>query len=148
MLRSLVDARDPYIQVAAAVYLCFENEAEGVSALRALSARSGDPGIWAALNLARRGDKEAAKRALEVFETSAGISISTRVHMNLQKRLVVLFSNSAARSRVAQPPKWRSAEEEGQGEVYLDYLKWWNQNQERLELWDPWLDDLKRQKIE
>jgi hypothetical protein len=148
LLRDLLHARDPYIQVAAAIYLCFEDEASGVHALRQLTATPGDPGAWAALNLARRGDRAAARRALEVFATTAGVSIHTRVHMNLQKRLVVLFSNSAKYSGIPQPPRWRYAEEDEQFQVFGEFLTWWNENQARLKLWDPWLDELKRQKIE
>src|SRR6185503_4199825 len=59
-MRRLLRAKDPYIRVAGAIYLSLENESEGVRALRSFMELPGDPGAWAALNLARRGDKEAA----------------------------------------------------------------------------------------
>jgi hypothetical protein len=148
LLRDLLHARDSYIQVAAAIYLCFEDEEAGMRALRELTATPGDPGAWAALNLARRGDKVAARRAIDALETTAGVSMDTHVHWDLQKRLNVLLSNSAKHSGIPQPPRWRYADEDEQIQVYGEYLVWWNKNQARLKLWDPWLENLKRQKIE
>src|SRR5262249_18383913 len=65
-LASLPKAKDPFIRVAGAVYLCFEDVEAGTAALRRMTAVEGDPGAWAALTLARRGHKDAVPRALEV----------------------------------------------------------------------------------
>src|SRR5262249_42599335 len=66
-LNALLDANDPWVRAAAAVYLCFENEAKGVAALKKMTKLEGDPGGWAALTLARRGHKDAVPRAIALF---------------------------------------------------------------------------------
>jgi hypothetical protein len=148
-MRRLLGAVDPYVRVAAAIYLSFENESEGVRALRELADTPGDPGAWAALNLARRGDKPAVSRALESFRRLPGPTFWDVPHLNLQKRLLVLFSNSAAESGVPQPERWRYArDDEDQVHFYEDLLQWWDKNRARLTLRDPWFHDWKRQKIE
>ncbi len=68
---ALTEAKDPFVRVAGAVYLCFEDAIAGTAALKRMTAADGDPGVWAALTLARRGDKDAVPRALEVFRSPA-----------------------------------------------------------------------------
>src|SRR5262249_17031750 len=58
LLKSPVD----FVRVAAAVYLCYEDEAAGVAELRKLLALPEEAGGWAALTLARRGFKDAMPR--------------------------------------------------------------------------------------
>jgi hypothetical protein len=148
-LRRLLRAKDPYVRVAGAIYLSFENETEGVRALREAVNLPGDPGAWAALNLARRGDKEAAARALDSFLLLSGPTFHDVPHRNLQKRLLVLFSNSAAASGVHQPEPWRYVgDQDEQLRVHDDLVKWWNANASNLVLKDPWFDEWKRLKIE
>jgi len=148
-LRRLLRAKDPYVRVAAAIYLSFENEKEGVRALREAMNLPGDPGAWAALNLARRGDKKAAARALDSFLVLPGPMFYDVPHRNLQKRLLVLFSNSAATSGVRQPEPWRYVEDESaQIRLHEDLVRWWNANASDLVLEDPWFDEWRRLKIE
>lgn len=148
-LRRLLRAKDPYVRVAGAIYLGFEDETEGVRALREAMNLPGDPGAWAALNLARRGDKKAAARALDSFLLLSGPTSSDKPHRNLQKRLLVLFSNSAAASGVLQPERWRYVQDqEEQLRVHEDLVKWWNANASTIVLKDPWFDEWKRLKIE
>ncbi|HEV3165735.1 MAG TPA: hypothetical protein VGZ22_17030, partial [Isosphaeraceae bacterium] len=52
-LASQSEARDPFIRVAGAVYLCFEDIEAGTAALKRTTAVEGDPGAWAALTLDR-----------------------------------------------------------------------------------------------
>ncbi len=148
-MRRLLQAKDPYIRVAAAIYLSFENESEGVRTLRSFMELPGDPGAWAALNLARRGDKEAAYRALDSFLRLPDPTVYDRLHRNLQKRLLVLFSNSAAVSGVPQPERWRYVQDQDEEvRVYEDLVEWWNTNSTKLVLSDPWFDEWRQQKIE
>ena len=70
-LAALSEAKDPFIRVAGAVYLCFEDADAGTAALKRMTEVDGDPGAWAALTLARRGHKDAVPRALEVFRDLA-----------------------------------------------------------------------------
>jgi hypothetical protein len=147
--RRLLRARDPYIRVAAATYLSFESEAEGLVALRECAPIPGDPGAWAALGLARRGERKAVARALEAFRTYPRNWAADGVHRNLQKRLLVLLSNSAARSGVTQPGGWSYVENaEQQYRVYQRLVTWWNQNEARLTIRDPRFEELAARKIE
>jgi hypothetical protein len=148
-LRALLKARDPYIRVAGAIYLVFESEAEGVRALRQLSTLPDDAGAWAALNLARRGEKGAMTRALEVLRSLSGPGVDSQFRRNLQKRLYVLLSNSAAQSGVRQPEPWSYFDSPVE-QVYknLRLISWWKTNETRLVLYDPWYEGLKAEKIE
>jgi hypothetical protein len=105
-LQTLLAARDPFIRTAGAVYLCYENKELGMTKLREMAKLPGDAGAWAALNLARRGDKEAMVRALEVFTEAGDIRMTGEMHRHLQTRLLVLLSNSAHKSKIP-PRRWR-----------------------------------------
>lgn len=157
-LRRLDKAHDPYIRVAGAVYLFFENPKEGLAKLRELANLPGDPGVWAALNLARRGDKSVMPRALQIFASEGKSNMEGVPHRNLQKRLLVLLSNSARHSKVPRPladfEKSKPSDNEGENEVtrsarqYEHLQKWWKQHQEKIELHDPWLPLLEKQKVD
>jgi hypothetical protein len=147
-LSTLLLAKDPFIRVAGAVYLCFEDAEAGPAALKGLFALEGDPGVWAALTLARRGRKDAVPRALEVFRTppegqSNASGIAGVPHRNLQKRLLVLLSNAAHGGNVRQPVL---PEEEKQQMSYL--VKWWKQYGDKAILRDPWFKILESQKVD
>jgi hypothetical protein len=60
----------------------------------------------------------------------------------LLSRAMVLLSNSAAYSNVPQPP---NAIYESN---YSDLLEWWKKYSDKLTLYDPWFDILKKQKID
>ncbi|MEX2381722.1 MAG: hypothetical protein WD490_05015 [Opitutales bacterium] len=156
-LRSLLNANDPWIRVAAATYLCFEDREEGMIALRNLQILEGDPGTWAALNLARRGEKAAMPRALEVFNSPVSRHMSMSNRRNLQLRLHVLLSNTAAASNLPQPyfhlPQPRSSEGEpddaiDRDAIYQYLLTWWKKHQRHATLHDPWLATMELQKID
>jgi hypothetical protein len=140
-LRRLLNARDPYVRVGAAIYMCFEDERAGKAALQVLSRERGEAGALAALNLARRGDKVAAQRAIEALQATPVSVSEERLHRNLQKRLIVLLSNAAKKSGVPQP---------GTPDRYAlrDLRGWWERYQSRLRLRDPWLDDMESRKIQ
>ena len=157
-LRRLTGARDPYIRAAGAVYLCFENRAEGMAALREVAKLPDDAGAWAALNLVRRGDKSAMPRALELFATPGSSSMTGAAHRNLGKRLLVLLSNSAHQSQVTAPlADFQTSETRVSEEDYEQLLarqqhehlrNWWKTNAAKIELNDPWLPLLQAQKID
>ncbi len=151
-LKSLLKANDPFIRVAGAVCLCFEDEKQGVDELKKLTSLKGDPGVWAALNLARRGDTTAVPRAMKVLQKT-GDSGSGRSHGNLQKRLKVLLSNSARASGIDQPVEAESRDPEETEESrsrrnYEAYAKWWDENKLKIKLTDPWLELLVKQKVD
>jgi hypothetical protein len=154
--QKLLKAHDPYIRVAGAVYLCFENKNEGMTKLKEVMTLPGDAGVWAALNLARRGDKSAIARALEVFATAGHTNMSGVPHRNLQKRVAVLISNSAHRSHLQATSfpilndeyKNESERNTAQERIYQYYIAWWNINKDKVTLFDPWLSILERQKVD
>ncbi len=147
-LASLSEAKDPFIRIAGAVYLCFEDVEAGTAALKRTTAVDGDPGAWAALTLARRGHKDAVPRALEVFRDLAqaereAVGMAEVPHRNLQKRVLVFLSNSAQASGVPQPTP------PGQPPSSFDsLLAWWKEHGQRLVLNDPWLGILEQQKVD
>ena len=145
-LKSLLRAEHPLIRVTGAVYLCFENEKLGKEELTRLTKLEGDPGAWAALTLARRGDKTAVPRLLEVFTGPLRLdNKQTPFQRQICQQALVLFSNSAQKSGVAPPPR---------APTYLEYTDpteiraWWTQNADRILLHDPWMEKLARQKID
>lgn len=147
-LSTLLGAKDPFVRVAGAVYLCFEDAESGMAALKGLTSLEGDPGVWAALTLARRGQKDAVPRPLEVFrappeEESVRSGMADVPHRNLQKRLLVLLSNAA---RAGNVPQLSLPKEEKQ---QMDYLTdWWRQHGGQVVLRDPWMKILEEQKVD
>ena len=99
-LAALAGAKDPFIRVAGAVYLCFDDTEAGTAALKRMTKVNDDAGAWAALTLASRGHKDAVPRALEALREPRSADprslggMADVPHRNLQKR-IVLLSNSA-----------------------------------------------------
>lgn len=142
-LEILRQAKDPYVRVAGAVYLCFENEEEGMNQLRNMQQLEGGARFWAALNLARRGDKQVMDYILWNFHGYRYNNSNPHdMQHNLIKRSMVLLSNSAANSNIPQPPNVL------QGASYSDLVTWWDNYKDRIELYDPWLDILEIQKVD
>jgi hypothetical protein len=154
--RKLLRAHDPFIRVAGAVYLYYENREEGGARLREFVNLPGDPGVWAAINLARRGDKSVMPRALDVLATAGLSNMAGVPHLNLQKRVLTLLSNSAHKSGIPQPSTAveisysdsESARREKQKKIHQDFLTWWDVNKDRITLYDPWLSLLELQKVD
>lgn len=155
-LQALTRAKDDYIRVAAAVYLTFEDAELGMEYLRKMTRLKGDPGVWAALNLVRRGEKTAMPRALEVFNSMGDRGSMTGVpHGNLQKRLLVLLSNSCKATGIRMPDiKFGSDQYRGQGAILAPRearkrnLEWWHAHKGAIIITDPWFAELSRQKID
>ena len=42
----MLDAKDPYVRAAAAVYMTFEDEKKGTELLKKMRKLEGDPGLW------------------------------------------------------------------------------------------------------
>jgi hypothetical protein len=154
--RKLLSAHDPLIRVAGAVYLCYENREEGIARLKEFVNLPGDAGVWAAINLARRGDKSVMPRALDVFATAGPSNMAGVPHSNLQKRVLTLLSNSAHKSSLPQPSTAvkifygdsESERREKQKKIHQDFLAWWDVNKDRIILYDPWLSLLEIQKVD
>jgi hypothetical protein len=154
-LTTLLRSREDFIRVAAAVYLCFENERAGVAELRKLLPLPEEPGAWAALTLARRGYKEAMPRLLEHYLRKRQTVLYESKELketNLDPRIVELLSNSARAAGVPQPPEQQDDREAArQAEPQRDRLalqEWWKQYESRISLRDPWLEVLAAQKID
>jgi hypothetical protein len=64
-------------------------------------------------------------------------------HRNLQKRVLVLLSNSAHAGGVPQPSL---PEDDARRLEYL--ARWWKAHGEKVVLRDPWLGVLEKQKID
>jgi hypothetical protein len=146
---ALSEAKDPFVRVAGAVYLCFENAIAGTAELKRMTAVDGDPGVWAALTLARRGHKGAVPRALEVFRRPAPGARSSRApmatvpHSNLQKRVRVLLSNSAHVSGAPRPEQSMNPKDS-----FESLMTWWITHADKLVLDDPWLPIVEKQKVD
>lgn len=148
-LAALTKAADPFVRVAGAVYLCFEDLDAGTAALKKLVALDGDPGAGAALTLARRGDREAVPRALRVYRDpppgppAERTGMSGVPHGNLQTRVLVLLSNAAQAGGAAKP-----ALPKAEGEQYEYLAGWWKEHAAKAVLRDPWLKALEKQKVD
>jgi hypothetical protein len=153
-LKALQSAKDSWIRASAAVYLRFYERKEGEDALRKVAMIEGDPGAWAALVLASRGDKAAMMRALGVMSAPHEGTVLTGNRGNLQKRLRVLLSNAAAASGVPQPPSSPKEYPEWHERLAIQkqwheaLIKWWDQNQDKIILSDPWAKHLDEQKVD
>lgn len=155
----LQKAQDPFVRVMAAIYLCFENKESGLTHLKACSQLPGDEGAWAALTLARRGDKEALSRALQVFspdeQAERATYNRTNLHYILQQRLMILLSNSAHAGGLPAPPSFDNysiyypefgAGVEARSLLLKALSKWWAEHSDAILLHDPWLDVLDKAK--
>lgn len=155
-LRELARAKDPFIRVAGATYLCFPDEEEGMRALRELTSLPGNPGVWAALTLARRGEKRVIPRALEAFAAQTDPHTSTDLNRILRARIHVLLSNSTAGRNIPQPscpPYPQDVQKDGvydqwRNRLYAVLSEWWRDYGGRIELTDPWLDTLSQSKLD
>jgi hypothetical protein len=144
--KRLLKAKDPCVQVSAAVYMAFENEEAGLRALRKFAELPGDPGTWAALALARRGETDVVPRLLEVFQHRQRMGSFTKL---LRDQTRILLSNSASASNIRQPalPLLLGSAEQN-FDYYNFYMNWWKDNQPHLQLHDPWFEMLAEQKID
>ncbi len=144
--RSLLASESEDVRATAAVYLAIENEQEGIPILQGVAKYKGPAGSWAALALARRGDKQFLRRALDVFSVPQGESYAHE----LQCRVRVLLSNVAVQSGLEQPPGIRDGptwDKENQ-ELGRRLADWWEEHKGRAVLKDPWLAQLLEQKID
>jgi len=146
-LLGLLDAKDPWLQVAGAVYACFDDLEAGLAALRERTDLADGPGAWAALTLARRGDAAALERALQVLETKP--DHDTR-RAGLTWRVVIVLSNAAAAAEVPLPPTWDAAQAKADPVAHgARYLAWYEEHREALKtVGDPWLEQFTAQRVD
>jgi hypothetical protein len=145
-LETLLEAKDPLLRVAAAIYLCFEDPEGGTQRLWEALELKGAPGAWAALTLARRGNKGPMPRALKAL-------LEPSDDLHLDRRLIVLLSNSAARSGVPQPQLGfrhllATDADLHRQRVYEYFRDWSDEHRDQIELHDPWLELLEASKID
>lgn len=124
-LRRLLSAPHSAIRVGAAVNLCFDDPVAGKAALHGMTGLPGEDGTWAAVTLARWGEKEAVERALHGVFDSEPAYHDGPFRGYLRWQLLALLSNSASAGGLPRPEE--------------PYLKWWNEHRERIVLVDPWL---------
>lgn len=150
-LRWLLEAEEPWVRVTGAVYLSAGWPEEGLPRLRELVELPGEPGRWAALELARRGEGRWVEELLELFRSGGREPFAQEDRLRVRERLAALFSNAASHSGVASPPIWTSgsylrmgsavsgASREDGTEVLRD---WWEEVRDRIRMEDPWLSEL------
>lgn len=142
--RKLLDARDPVVRAAGAVYLSFEDSLAGVGALRAMTSLPGFAGIWASMSLARRGDREAADGLMARLDSPDPVPEAYRNHIRHQRlQLLSLLSNSARISGFTLPPledpEFFGPYDKAYPKAVRDLRKWWAKARDRVVLSDPWL---------
>ena len=140
--QTLAQAKNDFIRVAGAVYLSREEDTSSAKPLEQLVDLEGDPGVWAALNLVRRGRKTAMPRALRVFNSRGNDDLSSACHRNLQKRLLLLLANSCKASGIEMPDVAI-----GPGET-LKMLEWWTANQDKIVIHPPPREIVRRQEVD
>jgi hypothetical protein len=143
-LSKLLEAKDPYVRTAGAVFLCYEDEAAGREALRQCLALEGDPGGWAALTLARRGEKAAVPRLIRALSAPGDLRRFRVLRLNLLHDAQVLFSNTAAASGLPLPPTLDLLDSLGWGDdrtapFRAAFEAWWKEHGAKANLADPWL---------
>lgn len=134
LTRVAKNADEPFVRTAAAIGLSFDDEKPALELLKQLARDESDAGVWASLALARRGDKSIMPRLLNLLAgTKMKKERGDRWHHNdFKVRVQVLLSNSAKRSKVVAPP----------GDP-AKTAAWWKKVQAKIELSDPWLEELK-----
>jgi hypothetical protein len=162
-LKKLLAAKDPCVRVAGAVYLCYEDEAAGREALRACMKLEGDAGSWAALTLARRGDKDAMPRLFQALEPPQERR-SGLLRGNLIQATQLLLSNVASAGGLPQAPAlgpevpgpqhagdFERAERE-RADRFRKLREaceaWWKEHGAKAKLADPWLPLCAEKKID
>lgn len=129
-LGRLLAAPHPSVRAIAASVLADDNPVTALPVLRELRNAPDGPGDLACFQLARRGDKAAMARLIELLRPPVYTSTNrpltrTTFVWPVAEETKALLSNSAKTSDVPQP-----------GE---DYPGWWATYRERVRLADPWL---------
>jgi hypothetical protein len=154
-LERLTRSANPHVRSVAASYLAMEDEDSGSARLRTAMASDVPAGWYAALSLARRGDKRAADFLvdnLEGFGLADGrVGRYAAAELQIAEQLLVLFSNSARSSGLAAPPDVRGAILNQARERYdrePAIRRWWHDVRGLIQLRDPWLEELRRLKCD
>ncbi len=141
----LLEAKDPFIRTAAAVYLRYLEETSGTEALQHLAENELSlAGTWAALTLARDGNPSHMHRLLTHLGTTNPdtASVAGVFHGLLQRRTWILLSNSCHASDVPLPTHLYG------DKAPAHYLDWWEKHQDALRLSDPWLPQFRAQHVD
>jgi hypothetical protein len=143
----IIKAKDPYIRVIAAIYMTIDGDGEGPEWLVKFQELGGAPGLLASINLARRGDKNALDRILDSIRNIKGNQVSFvegMIYGSIFARTLVLLSNSASSGSVEMPAVLKTNVDASLSSL----VAWWEQNKEKLTLYDPWLKELTEQTID
>ncbi len=142
LLTQLLGVDDPHIRVAAAVHLAFEDESKGRDALRRLSTLPGDPGAWAALTLVRYGERWAVARAAETLSSMQDdLTAASLLRPLIASRLLEVVSNTAAAHGLPTPVWLVDKDKVARIEQFFA------RNPSIVPV-DPWLPELRRQKVD
>jgi hypothetical protein len=147
-LAHLADAAgDAWLRAWAATYLAIDDAGQGAARLTKLSQLPGDAGDWAALELARRGDRSGMPRVVALlsrpFDASAPL-----FRVQMRSRAAALLSNSAAESRVPAPPLGSLRATEHLEVDGAALQRWWAHYGPAVKLDDPWLPELVAEKVD
>ena len=173
-LTDLTDAKDPFVQAAAAIYLSFEQPDMATTIMQQKAQLEGTPGAWAALALVRRGDSEYMTKALTLFDSYPPEHIEVLPHGGsqskplghrlfyqrprhaleycLKEHLFFLSSKYNLAPPIDHPnyaskskPIWNENRKMNHEEI----LKWWHRNKTIFtDTRDPLIDQLIAQKID
>lgn len=154
LLRALGNAADPWVRAGAGVYLALEDPLAARPLLEREQLCPGPTGALAALALAGRGDARAVDRLVEFLGDRSGGGPDAFVLRNLQFRVRVLLSNSAARAGVEQPEATTRFQRdlmdpgEPSERAHAHYRAWWARHRGEVVPFDPWLEELALQRID
>lgn len=156
LFTKLLKAKDPYVRVAAAVYLCFEDKEAGMRELQELSKLPGIPGDWASVVRVERGDKSAMPRALNMLDPELHQDqtayVYSPVFIAMRDRLQIVLSNTAYHHQIKlpQPSMVENVEDMDAAAVshYKALQSWWKKHQDKVELQNPWAEILEAQKVD
>ena len=156
LFTKLLKAKDPYVRVAAAVYLCFEDKQAGMRALRELSELPGIPGQWAAVVRIERGDKDAMPRALSILDPKLhpgqNAYLYSQVGIAMRDRTLVVLSNTARQHKLSLPETDLNENVEDEDAAAAHHFQkltvWWKKNQDKVDLQNPWAAILEAQKVD
>lgn len=162
-LGQLLESEEPFVQVAAAIHLGFEDRELGRVALLPRLELPGGAGVWAALALVQYGERAAIPRLLRVFDEGRSGMISGAFHEAMIARVLVALSNIGAASGTDIPridPRYldrpagcaiwfgpnslagpiRSPERQ--------LRAWWDANCSTLRIVDPWAEELRARRVD
>ncbi len=131
LLVATSSSSDAWVRVASAAFLALIGDARATRALERIAESQSLSGLWAAFELARRGDTTLIPPLLTLYEPRKHRVLESELDRraaDLRARTLLLLSNSAAEFGVPQPP-----------ESAARLREWWARYADLLRMRDPWL---------